>query len=518
MASVTAPTDAVPSQPQSEFVKAMTLTDATMLVAGSMIGSGIFIVSADIARKVESPAFLLLAWVLTGIITLLGALAYGELAAMYPRAGGQYVFLRESMGPLMGFLYGWTLFVIIQTGTIAAVAVAFGRFLGVLWPAVTPDLYGWFPSGSVCIAALGCSDPANAIKLGLSPQRLVALVSIAVLTWINLRGIREGKFVQTTLTVVKTGALILLILLALTIGRNATAVTANFGGGHFMGTVDVTGAFVVAFGAALIGSLFSSDAWNNVTFAAAEVKDPQRNLPRALMMGTGLVSLLYILANVGYLNVLPMQGDPNGATAMARGIAHATQDRVATAAMEVMFGASGATIMAVAILISTFGCNNGLILAGARVYYAMARDGLFFRRAGTLNANRVPATALILQTLWTALLCLTGTYGQLLDYVIFAALVFYVLTTIGLFILRSKRPDIERPYKALGYPVLPALYIALASGVMVLILLSPTSRFQAVSGLVIVLIGIPVYYLWRQVEGNNPPPPAVPGDVIPRAS
>jgi APA family basic amino acid/polyamine antiporter len=518
MASVTAPTDHSPSQPQSEFVKAMSLTDATMLVAGSMIGSGIFIVSADIARKVESPAFLLAAWVLTGIITLLGALAYGELAAMYPRAGGQYVFLRESMGSLMGFLYGWTLFVIIQTGTIAAVAVAFGRFLGVLWPAVTPDLYGWFPSGEVCVAALGCSDPANAIKLGLSPQRLVALISIAVLTWINLRGIREGKMVQTTLTVVKTGALLLLIMLAVTIGRNGTATAANFGAGNFVGSVSMTSTFVIVFGAAMIGSLFSSDAWNNVTFAAAEVKNPQRNLPLALMMGTGLVSLLYVLANVGYLNVLPMQGDPNGATTAARGIAFATQDRVATAAMDVIFGASGATIMAVAILISTFGCNNGLILAGARVYYAMARDGLFFRRAGTLNANRVPATALILQTVWTALLCLTGTYGQLLDYVIFAALLFYVLTTIGLFVLRVKRPDIERPYKAIGYPVLPALYIALAAGVMVLILLAPTSRFQAVSGLVIVLIGIPVYYLWRRTEGNRPPPPAVPGDVIPRAS
>jgi APA family basic amino acid/polyamine antiporter len=509
MASVTAPTDTAPSQPQSEFVKAMSLTDATMLVAGSMIGSGIFIVSADIVRKVDSPFFLLLAWVLTGVITLLGALAYGELAAMYPRAGGQYVFLRESMGPLMGFLYGWTLFVVIQTGTIAAVAVAFGRFSGVLWPSITPDLYGWFPSGQVCVAALGCTDPAQSINLGLSPQRLIALVSIAILTWINLRGIREGKIVQTTLTVVKTGALILLILLAVTIGRNSTALTANFGSGNFMGDVDVTGVFVVAFGAALIGSLFSSDAWNNVTFAAAEVKNPQRNLPLALVMGTGLVSLLYILANVGYLNVLPIHGDPNGATAVARGIDHATQDRVGTAAMEVMFGASGATIMAIAILISTFGCNNGLILAGARVYYAMARDGLFFRSAGVLNKNRVPAVALILQTVWTALLCLTGTYGQLLDYVIFAALVFYVLTTLGLFILRAKRPDIHRPYKALGYPFLPALYIALAGGVMVLILLSPTSRFQAVSGLVIVLIGIPVYYLWRKVEGNRPPPSPV---------
>jgi len=511
MTSVTTePTSLTPPQPQSEFVKAMSLTDATMLVAGSMIGSGIFIVSADIARKVDSPFFLLLAWILTGVITLLGALAYGELAAMYPRAGGQYVFLRESMGPLMGFLYGWTLFVVIQTGTIAAVAVAFGRFAGVLVPSISPDLYGWFPSAQVCVAALGCSDQANAINLGLSPQRLLGLVSIAVLTWINLRGIREGKIVQTTLTSVKTGALILLIILAIAVGRNATATAANFGDGNFFGNVDVTGAFVVAFGAALVGSLFSSDAWNNVTFAAAEVKDPQRNLPRALALGTGLVSLLYILANVGYLNVLPIHGDANAATALARGIDHATQDRVGTAAMEVIFGASGATIMAIAILISTFGCNNGLILAGARVYYAMARDGLFFRRAGVLNKNRVPAVALVLQSVWTALLCLSGTYGQLLNYVIFAALVFYVLTTIGLFILRAKLPNAERPYRAVGYPFLPALYIALAGGVMILILLSPTSRTEAVSGLVLVLIGIPVYFLWRKVEGRRPPPPPVP--------
>jgi basic amino acid/polyamine antiporter, APA family len=503
MASVTAATDNQPSNTQSEFVKAITLTDATMLVAGSMIGSGIFIVSADIARKVDSPAFLLLAWILTGVITLLGALAYGELAAMYPKAGGQYVFLRESMGPLMGFLYGWTLFVVIQTGTIAAVAVAFGRFLGVLWPAVTPDLYSWFPSADVCVAALGCTDPANAIKLGLSPQRLVALISIVVLTWINLRGVREAKIVQTTLTVVKTGALILLILAAVTLGRNATALSANFGDGNFFGNVDVTYVFVVGFGAAMVGSLFSSDAWNNVTFAAAEVQNPQRNLPLALMLGTGLVSVLYILANVGYLNVLPFEGTPAGATALERGIANATQDRVGTAALDVMFGASGATIMAIAILISTFGCNNGLILAGARVYYAMARDGLFFKGAGVLSHNRVPSKAIIAQTVWTVLLCLTGTYGQLLDYVIFAALVFYVLTTIGLFILRAKKPEMERPYRAIGYPVLPALYIALAGGVMVLIALAPTSRFQAMAGLGIVLIGVPVYFLWRQLGGGR---------------
>lgn len=498
MASVAAQTNATQSNP--EFVKAMTLTDATMLVAGSMIGSGIFIVSAGMGRSLGSPMWLLLAWLLTGVITLLGALAYGELAAMYPRAGGQYVFLRESMGPLMGFLYGWTLFVVIQTGTIAAVAVGFGKFLGVLWPAVTTDRFAWFPRADVCAAMLGCADPANAIQIGLTPQRLTALLTIAVLTWINLRGVREGKLVQTTLTIVKTGALALLILLGLTIGRNFTALAANFRWDSFVGHRGLSGMFVVAFGAALVGSLFSSDAWNNVTFAAAEVHKPQRNLPLALMMGTGLVSLLYVLANVSYLTVLPLAGDVHGTTVLARGIANATQDRVATASMEVMFGSAGATVMAIAILVSTFGCNNGLILAGARVYYAMARDGVFFRRVGVLNARCVPAAGLVVQSIWTALLCLTGTYNQLLDYVIFAALVFYALTTIGLFILRARRPEIERPYRALGYPVLPAVYLVMTSAVMLLILLSPTSRQNAFFGLAVVVIGIPVYYLWRKVE------------------
>ena len=486
----TAPDVAAPQQPQPEFVKALTLTDATMLVAGSMIGSGIFIVSAAMSRGVGSPLWLLAAWVLTGVITLLGALAYGELAAMYPRAGGQYVFLRESMGPLMGFLYGWTLFVVIQTGTIAAVAVAFGRFLGVLVPSVGPELYGWFPQAHI-------TTPGGTVDVGLSPQRLVALVSVWVLTWINLRGVREGKLVQTTLTTVKTGALALLILLGLTIGRNPEAVTANFSGGGFAGNADLGYTFMVAFGAAMVGSLFSSDAWNNVTFAAAEVQNPRRNLPRALVLGTGLVTILYVLANVAYLNVLPLYGTEGGATVMERGIQYAAQDRVGTAALEVIFGPAGAIVMAVAILISTFGCNNGLILAGGRVLWAMARDGLFFQRAGALNARQVPAFALLIQAIWTSLLCLTGTYGQLLDYVIFAALIFYVLTTIGLFILRRTRPDAERPYRAVGYPVLPALYILLAAGVAVLILLAPSTRTQAVSGLVVVLLGIPVYFLWR---------------------
>src|SRR5689334_25008995 len=496
MSTVAAETTAPKAQAeQSGFVKAMTLTDATMLVAGSMIGSGIFIVSADIARSLPSPFWLIIAWVVTGVITLLGALAYGELAAMYPKAGGQYVFLRESMGPLMGFLYGWTLFIVIQTGTIAAVAVAFGRFLGVLWPAITPDRYGWFPQ-------LDVNTPGGLIEIGLTPQRLIALISIWVLTWINLRGIREGKIIQTTLTIVKTGALALLILLGLTIGRNAGAIASNFSAGNFSGHVDITSAFMIAFGASLVGSLFSSDAWNNVTFAAAEVKNPQRNLPLALLMGTGLVTLLYILANVAYLSTLPLVGSADGATVFARGIQHATQDRVGTAAAEVLFGSSGTVLMACAILISTFGCNNGLILAGARVYYAMARDGVFFRRVGSLNARAVPSAGLIVQSIWVSLLCLTGTYGQLLNYIIFAALVFYVMTTIGLFILRAKRPDAERPYRAVGYPVLPALYMTLAAAVAVILLIAPKTRTEALSGLALVVIGIPVYFIWRRVEAS----------------
>jgi basic amino acid/polyamine antiporter, APA family len=463
-----------------------------MLVAGSMIGSGIFIVSADIARTVSSPFWLLMAWVVSGVVTILGALAYGELAAMYPKAGGQYVFLRESMGSLMGFLYGWTLFVVIQTGTIAAVAVAFGKYLGVLWPAISPDRYAWFPQMDFATAG----DP---VQLGLSPQRLIALISIWVLTWINLRGIKEGKWVQTTLTVVKTGALAALILLGLTLGRNADAITANFSNGNF-NPVAFTPAFVLAFGAALVGSLFSSDAWNNVTFAAAEVHSPQRNLPRALIYGTGLVCLLYLLANVSYLSALPLHGVKDGATVLERGIQYATQDRVASAVAETIFGAVGASIMAAAILISTFGCNNGLILSGARVYYAMARDKLFFRKAGTLNRNNVPSAALIAQSIWTSLLCLTGTYGQLLNYVIFAALIFYALTTIGLFRLRKLRPDAERPYRVVGYPVLPALYIILALAIAVILLIADQTRAQSLWGLVIVLLGVPVFFIWRKVE------------------
>lgn len=481
------------AQKHSEFVKALTLTDATMLVVGSMIGSGIFIVSADISRTLGSPGWLLIAWVLTGIITVLGALAFGELAAMYPRAGGMYVFLRESMGPLMGFLYGWTLFIVIQTGTIAAVAVAFGKFLGVLFPAVTADRW---------LMAVDIKTGGTTLEFGLSWQRVVALVSIWVLTWVNLRGVKEGKWVQTVLTSVKTATLIALILLGLTVGRNAEAIAANFGNGNFFaGTPDLGALFVVTFGSALVGSLFSSDSWHAPTFAAAEVQNPARNLPRALLNGTMLVTVLYVLANVSYLVVLPLQGTAEGASLMERGISFATQDRVGTAVMESIFGPSGALIMAGAIVISTLGCNNGLILSGARVYYAMARDGSFFARAGVLSEHGVPSYSLVMQSVWTSLLCLTGTYNQLLDYVIFAALVFYALTTVGLFVLRVKRPDEPRPYRAVGYPVLPALYVLAASGVAVTLLVAAKTRVQSLTGLLIVLLGVPVYFWWHRGAG-----------------
>jgi APA family basic amino acid/polyamine antiporter len=489
---------AAPAQPQTDrptsgevqFVQGIGPLAAVSLVVGSMIGSGIFIVSADISRQVSDlgPAGLLLVWAITGVITITGALAYAELAAMMPNAGGQYVFLREGLAPSAGFLYGWTLFTVIQSGTIAAVAVAFGRFLGVLIPSLTPDVF----------LKLGSFDmPGGTIQLGLSPQRVVAIVMVAVLTAVNIRGVRLGAAIQSTFTVAKVGALAALILLGLTIFRRPEVAAANFG--SFWGTGEWGLAVLPVLGAAMVGSLFASDAWNNVTFAAAEVRDPRRNLPLALGLGTGLVSLLYVIANVGYLNVLPFHGDPNGADVLARGIQHAAQDRVGTAAMEVMLGPAGAIVMAIAILVSTFGCNNGLILAGARVYYAMARDRLFFRRAGRLHPEfRTPVFGLIAQALWTMVLCVSGTYSELLNYVIFAALLFYLLTAVALFRLRRIRPDVPRPVKAFGYPVLPALYIVAIAFLLVVLLVDPKQRLYSGLGLLIVLLGVPVYGLWRR--------------------
>ena len=469
-----------PVQPQRvEFVRAISRLDATALVVGSMIGSGIYIVSADILRQVHSPGMLLFVWILSGVVTLLGALSYGELAAMYPKAGGNYIYLREAISPLLGYLYGWTLFVVIQTGTIAAVAVAFARFTSVLWPQLTPDVF--------LGTTIRFPDPIGPIQVGLSPQRLFAIGSIVLLTWINVRGVRTAAFIQTTLTAIKTASLAALILLGITIGRNAEAIAANWGANFWAG-----GAFTLAVlpvvGAAMVGSLFSMDAWNNVGFASGELKNPEKDVPFAMGVGVLIVTTLYVLANVSYLVVLPQDV-----------IAHAPQDRVGTAALQAMFGTPGLYIMAIAIMISTFGCNNGLILSGARVYYAMARDNLFFKSAANLHPTyKTPALALIVQAIWTCVLCLSGTYGQLLNFVIFAAVVFYTVTAIGIFRLRQKRPDIPRPVKAPGYPYLPALYIGLTGLIAVDLLVQDSTRTYAFLGLILVLLGVPVYFGWRR--------------------
>jgi APA family basic amino acid/polyamine antiporter len=477
---------------KSEFVTGIGPVQAISLVVGSMIGSGIFIVSADIGRQMNSwgPGGLMLVWVVTGLMTLAGALSYAELAGMMPKAGGQYVFLREGIAPWAGFLYGWTLFTVIQAGTIAAVAVAFARYLGVFFPALTDRLFLDF--GTVNLPAGLLADP---VHLGLSAQRVVGIVSVAFLTWVNVRGVKQGAGLQTFLTMVKTVALIGLVLLGLTLFRNADVAAANFS--NFWGTAPWTSAVLVAAGAAMVGSLFSSDAWNNVTFAAAEVRDPTKNLPRALAMGTGLVTILYILANVAYLNLLPFQGDAAGADALARGIQHATQDRIGAAAAEVMLGGGGAMVMAGLIVISTFGCNAGLILAGPRLTWAMAQDGLFFKKAGELHpTHHTPAGGLWAQALWTSILCLTGTYNQLLDFVIIAALLFYFLTMVALFRLRRTRADLPRPVKAFGYPIVPGLYMVALVGVMITQLMA--KPLTAGAGLAIVAIGIPVYLWWAR--------------------
>ncbi len=504
---------ATPKVAEVELVKGLGLFDATMLIVGSMIGSGIFIVSADIGRQLGAAGWLLLAWVVTGLLTVAAALSYGELAAMMPRAGGQYVYLREAFSPLWGFLYGWTLFLVIQTGTIAAVAVGFSRFLGVVVPAISPTAWIFKPV-----------NLSTDYAISLSLQQLLAIVLIVFLTLINTRGLNIGKWIQNIFTSAQTVSLLALIVLGIFVGRNAEAISANFSqfwairdvgriqpDFSWLPTVSATdGLFglLVAFCVAQVGSLFSCDAWNNITFTAGEVREPQRNIPLALALGTGTVVVLFLLANLAYLSTLPLEK-----------IQQAPDDRVATAMLSVIFGDSGAIIMAAAIIISTFGCNNGIILAGARVYFAMARDGLFFKATGNLNRHHVPALGLALQCLWACLLVLPRTrlrdgsgaplidtasglerygnlYSNLLDYVVFAVLFFYVLTIAGLFRLRRTRPDAERPYRAVGYPLVPALYIATATIIMLVLLAYRTQTTWP--GLMIVLSGIPVYFAWRR--------------------
>src|ERR1700684_677655 len=497
-----------PAAVESALSKGLGLLDASMIVAGSMIGSGIFIVSAGLARPVDSPALLLIVWLVSGLMTTAGALCYGELAAAMPLAGGEYIFLRESLGPIWGFLYGWATLLVIQTATIAAVAIAFANFTGVVW--------SWF-SSSAWIWKLGTFGPykiwsgaLGPYNVGLNTQNLLAISSIVLLTWMNTRGLRVGARVQNIFTTTKILALGGLTLLGFAFATQA-ARHANFG--DFWRNVSFSGlhkyqagentvwvSVVTLVALAMVGALFSSSAWTNVTYIASEVRNPRRNLPLALILGTGIVTVLYVLATLAYLNVLPLAGTPDGVSVLARGLQFAAGDRVAAAVAEAIIGSSGAALVATVVMISTFGCNNGLILAGARVYYAMAEDGLFFKSVAKLHPTyRTPAVSLMVQMVWTCVLCVSGTYGQLLDYIIFAVLVFYILTIYGLFVLRRTQPDAVRPYRAVGYPVLPIIYIVMALFIdVVLLRFKPQYTWP---GLIIVLLGIPVYFAWSRRAG-----------------
>ncbi len=472
------------------FKRNLKLIDSTAIVIGSMIGSGIFIVSADMSRQLGSPGWLLIAWIITGILTIIAALSYGELAGMMPKAGGQYVYLREAFNPLTGFLYGWSLFAVIQTGTIAAVGMAFAKFMGVLVP--------WFSEKNVWLD-LGF--------MKFNTVQILAISSIVILTWLNSRGIKAGKIVQNSFTFTKFLALLVFLVIGLFFASNSDAI--HFNSSIFWSAVQtnkdgsiVTAlsgfAIVAAIGTAMVGSLFSSDAWNNITFTASEVVNPKRNIPLSLFLGTLIVTIIYLLMNVVYLQVLPLRGTHEAATVVQRGMQFATDDRLGTASMSNIFGNSAVIIMAVFIVISTFGCNNGLILAGARVYHTMSNDGLFFSKVGKLNKHQVPSTGLYIQCVWASLLCLSGRYSDLLDYVVFTVLIFYVLTILSVYVLRIKKPDAERPYKAFGYPVLPAIYIITAIFIMVILLIyKPLYTWP---GLIIVAIGVPIYYIWKYLK------------------
>ena len=463
------------SETNTEFKPSLSAFDATMIVAGSMIGSGIFIVSADITRNVGSAGWLVAVWLLTGFMTLTAALSYGELSAMFPKAGGQYVYLKESYNPLLGFLYGWSFFSVIQTGTIAAVGVAFSKFAGYFFP------------------SLEMTDANILLQMGflkIYPAQLLSIAIIILLTSINTKGVQGGKMIQSTFTITKLASLFGLIGFGFLLASKASIWDANWANAWEMKTIASDNSTTPIFGvailgaiaASMVGSIFSSDAWNNVTFIAGEIKNPKRNIGLSLFLGTLIVTVIYISANLMYLSVLPLNE-----------IANAPADRVAVAASNVIFGNIGTYVIAVMIMISTFGCNNGLILAGARVYYTMAKDGLFFKKAGTLNENAVPAWALWAQCIVAGLLCLSGRYGDLLDMVSFIVVIFYILTIIGIFILRKKRPELERPYKAFGYPVLPAIYILMGTCFCVLLIIyKPNFTWP---GLIITLLGVPLYYL-----------------------
>ncbi|MDB5119121.1 MAG: amino acid transporter [Sphingobacteriales bacterium] len=471
------------SSEQTGMKRELGLLDATLLVAGSMIGSGIFIVAADITRNVGSAGWLIAVWLITGVMTLIAAISYGELSAMFPKAGGQYVYLKEAYNPFVGFLYGWSFFTVIQTGTIAAVGVAFSKFAAYL---------KWFSFASEDIIFTTIDfNPLFNYKLSISHAQLLSIAVIVLLTYVNTRGIKSGKIIQTTFTLTKLVSLFGLIAFGF-IMLKPEIWTVNWTNAWDMHSLGKDGsiqsyttiAALSAFTAAMVGSIFSSDAWNNVTFIAGEVKNPQRNIGLSLFFGTLIVTVIYILANLVYTGVLPLQE-----------IASAEKDRVAVAASSVIFGNVGTIVIALMIMVSTFGCNNGLILAGARVYYSMAEDGLFFKKTASLNKNSVPEFALWMQCVVASILCLSGKYGNLLDMISFVVVIFYVLTIGGIFILRYKQPNTPRPYKAFGYPILPALYIVM--GITFCLLLYMYKPEYTQPGLIIVLSGVPVYFLWR---------------------
>jgi basic amino acid/polyamine antiporter, APA family len=468
----------------SEFRRTLGLLDATMIVSGSMIGSGIFIVSADMSRMVGSAGWMLALWILTGIITVFAALSYGELAGMMPKAGGQFVYIQRAFGNLVAFLFGWTVFSVIQTGLIAAVAVAFAKYTGYFFPSV---------SQTNILLDLGF--------LKISGAQVLAILSIVLLTFINSGGIKNGKFIQLVFTMAKIVTLFGLIILGLFFAKHGY-LAENFQNawdakqmtkavdGTISGTSLTTIGLILALGTAIIGPLFSSDAWYTVTFIAGEIKNPKRNIPLSLFLGTLIVTILYVLANLAYLNLLPLQE-----------IMFAESDRVGTAAAAKIFGASAAAIMAGLIMVSTFGCNSGLILSGARVYYAMSKEALFFKKAGELNKNDVPGWALWAQCIWTCMLCLSGTYGDLLDYLVFGSLIFYIVTTYGVIVLRKKEPNAERPYKVPFYPITPILYIILASIICLILLYTKTEN--AGRGLLLILSGLPIYYYFKGKMVND---------------
>lgn len=476
----------------SGFKQRLGLIDATSIVAGSMIGSGIFLVSAQMSRDVGSAGWLMLAWIISGVITLAAALSYGELAGMMPEAGGQYVYIRRAFGKLTAFLYGWTVFSVIQTGVIAAVAIAFANYTSELFPAL---------SSQHVIVEAGW--------LKVTRAHIVAVALIFLLTFWNTRGVEGGAWVAKIFTSAKLLALFALIIFGLYVGMNSGTLGSNFDhawdatqtvkqdDGSFL-TSPIAGiALIMVLGFTMINSLFSSDAWNNVTFIAGEIKDPAKNIPRSLILGTAIVTVLYLLANLAYLSLLPLQGDPAGADVVSRGIQFAENDRIGSSAASMIFGSSASIMMAILIMISTFGCNNGIILSGGRLFYAMSKDGLFFPRAGKLNENGVPAFALWIQAIWACALCFSGKYGDLLSYATFASLIFYCVTIAGLFVLRKKEPDAHRPYKALGYPIVPALYIIVATAICVDLIFMDTRN--SVAGLILVGLGVPIYYVLKNV-------------------